>query len=45
MIIRLSHDDTGVLQQITFICGPSLHQLSKLIFEILKDLTVAEIKW
>ena len=43
--IRLSLDDTGVSQQIAFISGPSLHLLSKHIFEILQDLTVAEIKW
>ena len=44
-IIRLSLNDTGVSQQMAFISGPSLHQLSKDIFEILLDLTVAEIKW
>ncbi len=45
MIICLSLDDTGVSQQTAFISGPSLHQLSEHIFEILQDLTVAEIKW
>ncbi len=43
--VWLSLDDTGVSQQIAFISGPSLHLLSKHIFEILQDLTVAEIKW
>ena len=44
-IISLSLDDTGVSQQTAFISGPPLHQLSEHIFEILQDLTVAEIKW
>ncbi len=44
MIIRLSLDNTGVSQQVTFISGPSLHQLSDDILESLQDLTVAEIK-
>ncbi len=44
-IIRLSLDDSGVSQQMAFISGPSLHQFSDHIFELLQDLTVAEIKW
>ena len=44
MIIRLSLDNTGVTKQMAFISG-SLPQLSDYIFEILQDLTVAEIKW
>ena len=41
----LSLDDTGVSQQMAFISGPSLNQLSQHIFEILQDLTVVEIQW
>ncbi len=44
-IIRLSLDDTAVSQQMAFISGPSLPQLSDHIFEILQDLVVAEIQW
>ncbi len=44
-IIRLSLDDSGVLQQMIFISGSSLPQLSDHIFEIVQDLVVAEIKW
>ncbi len=44
MIIRLSLDDTRVSQQMAFISGPSLHQLSENIFEILQNLAVAEIQ-
>ncbi len=44
-LIHLSLDDTGVSQQMAFISGPSLHQLSEHIFEILQDFTIAEIKW
>ncbi len=45
MIIRLSLDNIGVSQQKIFNSGQSLHQLSEHIFEILQDLTVAEIQW
>ena len=45
MIIRLSLDYTGVSQQMAFISGQSLHQLSEHIFKMLQDLTVAEIQW
>ncbi len=34
-----------VSQQMAFISGQSLHQLSEHIFEILQDITVAEIQW
>ena len=45
--IRLYLDDTGILQQIPQISGPSLHPFVRhtCIFEILQDLSVAEIKW
>ncbi len=45
MIIRLSLDDTGILQQMVFIPGQASHPFSHHIFEILQDLSVAEIKW
>ncbi len=45
MIIRFSLDDTGVSQQMAFISGQSLHQLTEDIFEILQDSTDAEIQW
>ena len=44
-IIRLALYDIGVSQQVAFISGPSLHQLSEHIFKILQALTVADIKW
>ena len=41
MIICLYLDDSEVSQQIAFISGPSLPQLSDHIFENLQDLVVA----
>ncbi len=44
-IIRLSLDDKGVSEQIAYISGQSLHQLSHHISKMFQDLAVAEIKW
>ncbi len=43
-IIRLSFNDPGVSQQMAFISGQSLHQLSQYIFETFQVLAVAKIK-
>ncbi len=44
-IICLSLDNTRVSQQMPFIFGQSVHQLSQDILKMLQDFAIAEIQW